>query len=142
MKKFVIIAIALCVVIQLIPYGRNHTNPPVVKEPAWNSPATRELVKRVCFNCHSNETTWPWYSKIAPVSWLIMHDVKEGRSKLNFSDWKNGERPGENANLIRHEVMGGEMPPFQYRIAHPEAKLTAAEKQALVDGIAATIPKQ
>src|SRR5687768_3027163 len=65
--------------VQLVPYGRDHTNPPVRQEPAWDRPQTRALVARACFDCHSNETTWPWYSHIAPVSWLIQRDVVEGR---------------------------------------------------------------
>ena len=54
----------------IVPFGHSHTNPPVTKEPAWNSPDTRALVQRACFDCHSNQTTWPWYSHVAPVSWL------------------------------------------------------------------------
>ena len=63
------------ILIQLIPFGRVHTNPPKAGEPAWNSPSTRELVRRTCFDCHSNETTWPWYSNVAPASWLLQRDV-------------------------------------------------------------------
>jgi len=59
------------IAMQLVPYGHAHTNPPVTGEPKWDSPQTRELAKRACFDCHSNETDWPWYSNIAPVSWLI-----------------------------------------------------------------------
>ena len=79
--------VALFVLIQLVPYGRNHANPPVVKEPEWVSPQTRQLAKRACFDCHSNESVWPWYSNIAPVSWLVQNDVDEGRRRLNFSEW-------------------------------------------------------
>ncbi len=59
------------ILLQIIPYGHNHTNPPIVEEPAWDSPQTRAVVKKACFDCHSNETVWPWYSNIAPLSWLI-----------------------------------------------------------------------
>ena len=124
--------------IQLVPYGKNHSNPPVVREPAWNSPVTRELVKKACFDCHSNETTWPWYSKIAPMSWLVQWDVVEGREHLNFSDWRGGSRKSENPHEISKEVAEGEMPPPQYYIAHPEAKLGAQAKKLLIDGLAAT----
>ena len=93
--------IVIGLVIQLIPYGHNHTNPPVVQEPSWNRPETRAIVKRACFDCHSNETVWPWYSNVAPVSWLIYRDVAEGRQHLNFSEWDvhptlpEGEGEGE-----------------------------------------------
>jgi len=139
--KLAAAGIALLLLVQVVPYGRNHTNPPVVREPVWDSPATRELVKRACFNCHSHETVWPWYSTIAPASWLVYRDVTEARKKLNFSDWKSGGRPGENPVAIRQEVSEGEMPPFQYLLAHPEAKLTDAERKQLIDGMKATFTR-
>jgi hypothetical protein len=71
--------------IQLVPYGRDHTNRPVTGEPKWDSPATRADAVTACFDCHSNQTVWPWYSNIAPMSWLIQHDVDEGRAALNWS---------------------------------------------------------
>ena len=79
--------VVLMAFIQLIPFGRAHANPPVLQEPNWDSPQTRDLASRACFDCHSNETTWPWYSNVAPVSWLVQRDVDEGREKLNFSEW-------------------------------------------------------
>ena len=124
--------------IQLVPYGRNHANPPVVREPAWDSPTTRDLAKKACFDCHSNETTWPWYSKIAPLSWLVYRDVVEGRKELNFSDWRDGSRKSEQSAEIVKEVLEGEMPPLQYYIAHPEAKLDDRSKKQLIDGLLAT----
>lgn len=133
LRRGVLFAFGCFAVIQLIPYGHNHANPPIVKEPAWNSPATRMLAKRACFNCHSYETTWPWYSRLAPASWLIYHDVQQGRRKVNFSNWQ--EVTGAQ---FKREISSGEMPPIQYRLAHPEARLTAAEKQSLIDGLTAT----
>jgi hypothetical protein len=127
-----LVLLAALVAIQLVPYGRNHTNPPVTGEPAWNSPETRALAKRACFDCHSNESVWPWYSNIAPASWLIQRDVDEGRAKLNFSAWGQGEQEvDDSAELIRD----GEMPPWFYLPLHSEANLTAAEKQALIQGL-------
>ncbi len=123
--------------IQLVPYGRNHANPPVVREPAWDSPATRALAKRACFDCHSHETVWPWYAGIAPASWLVQHDVDEGRKKLDFSDW-TGKRKGENAKELTGEVRKGEMPPLPFRLLHPEARLTDPEKETLIRGLDAT----
>src|SRR5690242_6290427 len=73
--------------IQLVPYGRDHTNPSHNVEPKWDKPATRALARRACFDCHSNKTVWPWYSHVAPVSWLVMKDVVDGRHEMNFSEW-------------------------------------------------------
>ena len=135
-KPLLLGAIALAALIQLIPYGRNHTNPPVTAEPQWASAATRDLVKRTCFDCHSNKTSWPWYSNVAPVSWLVQNDVDEGREHLNFSEW---DRPQKHAKDAAEEVRDGEMPMWIYLPAHPEARLTDAEKQALINGLEATI---
>jgi len=119
---------------QLIPYGQNHTNPPVVQEPNWDNPSTRELAQRACFDCHSNETVWPWYSNIAPVSWLVQRDVDEGREKLNFSEWQNASN-FEKLDEISEVVLEGEMPPFTYYPTHPEARLSDQEKQQLAQGL-------
>jgi len=118
--------------IQLIPYGHDHSNPPIVNEPAWNNPETRALAVRACFDCHSNETTWPWYSNFAPVSWLIQRDVEQGRKRLNFSDWMAGRTAGRE---IGHVIQEGEMPPVYYVLMHPDARLTDADKQLLVQGL-------
>ena len=126
--------IAVFVLIQLIPYGHDHANPPVVQEPAWDSPATRDLAVRACYDCHSNETRWPWYTDIAPVSWLIQHDVDEGRSRLNFSAWNMSQR---SARDMAETVQRGSMPRWFYVPIHPEASLTAAEKDQLVRGLQA-----
>ena len=64
---------------QAVPYGRDHTNPAVVAEPSWSDPGVRALAVRACYDCHSNESRWPWYSHVAPVSWLVQSDVVEGR---------------------------------------------------------------
>ena len=128
-------AIVLFAAIQLVPYGKDHTNLPVVQEPNWDSQTTRALVKAACFDCHSNETVWPWYSNIAPVSWLVARDVFEGREKLNFSEW--GLREMETDEIFE-TTQEGEMPPVLYLIQHPEARFSQAEKQALLQGIQAT----
>ncbi len=123
--------IILALLIQLVPYGKNHVNPPVVQEPAWDSPATRALAQRACFDCHSNETVWPWYSNVAPVSWLVAHDTFEGRDRLNFSEWTGWGNPDEIVEIIRE----GEMPPAVYLPMHPAARLTAAEREQLAQGL-------
>ncbi|MGE4158549.1 MAG: heme-binding domain-containing protein [Planctomycetota bacterium] len=125
----------LFVAIQLVPYGRAHTNPPVVKEPSWDGPATRELFKRACMDCHSNETVWPWYSHVAPVSWLVQRDVDEGREEFNVSEWGRPENEGDEA---AETVREGEMPPKIYLPTHPDAWLTESEKSALINGLTRT----
>jgi hypothetical protein len=123
-------------VVQLVPYGRDHTNPAVVREPAWDRPATRELAVRACFDCHSNETRWPWYSHVAPLSWLVQRDVDVGRRMVNFSEW---DRAQEEAGESAETVLEGEMPPATYLPLHPSARLSAEEKRALADGLTATV---
>lgn len=140
-RKLVLIILAVLAAgflfLQLVPYGRAHANPPVVAEPNWDSPQTRELAQRACFDCHSNETVWPWYSNVAPVSWLVQRDVDEGRESLNFSEWgSSGE--GEEAEELYEVILEGEMPMSNYLVTHPEARLTDGEKAALADGLAMT----
>lgn len=124
------------VAIQFIPYGRNHTNPPVVAEPQWDRPSTKALFTRVCANCHSNNTTWPWYSSVAPVSWLVQRDVDEGREHFNVSMW--GSQKVNKGGDAAEEVQEGEMPPWFYVLGHPEAKLSETEKAEFVAGLAVT----
>lgn len=131
-----IILLGIFVLMQFVPYGRNHTNPPVRQEPAWDSPQTAALARRACFDCHSNQTQWPWYSNLAPVSWLVQRDVDEGRRKLNFSEW---DRPQKNAEEAAEQVQKGEMPPWFYLPLHAPARLSQAEKQALMDGLQTTL---
>lgn len=114
--------------IQWVPYGHSHSNPPTSAEPSWPSPETRALAARACFDCHSNETKWPWYSSVAPVSWLVVHDVQEGREALNFSEW---DRPRQRLREIGEVLREGEMAPAYYRLTHAEARLSAGEKDQL-----------
>lgn len=138
--SLIVILVAGFLLIQIIPYGRAHQNPPVVSEPAWDSPQTRALAKRACFDCHSNETVWPWYSNIAPASWLNQRDVDEGRQRLNFSDWRGvrsergREREGGGDDLAR-VIQEGSMPPWYYTIIHTNAVLNDQERQQLITGL-------
>jgi hypothetical protein len=125
--------------VQLVPYGRDHTNPPVVREPAWDRKSTRELAARACFDCHSNETHWSWYSHIAPVSWLIQRDVDVGRRAVNFSEW---DRPQKEARESADTLLEGEMPPAIYVFFHPSARLSTEEKHSLAQGLTSTIRTQ
>jgi mono/diheme cytochrome c family protein len=129
--------VVLLVVIQAVPYGRDHTNPPVRAEPNWDSPRTRQLAKDACFACHSNQTRWPWYASVAPVSWLTQNDVDEGRKILNFSEWDRAQASGEAAEAIRD----GEMPPWQFKLLHPESRLSDSEKRQLIRGLEATLAR-
>ena len=126
---------ALVLAMQVVPYGRDYGNPPVVAEPVWDSRETRETAERACFDCHSNQTRWPGYARIAPGSWLIAWDVAEGREHLNFSEWN---RPQEHAEEAAEVVREKDMPPPQYRLLHPEARLTDAERARLARGLEAT----
>ena len=116
-----------------------HTNPPVVREPQWDSPQTRDLAERACFDCHSNETVWPWYSYVPPVSLQISHSVSEGRETLNFSDWDNVHGEGGRYHEMAEKIEQGRMPPRNYVSQHPDANLTDSEIQQLLDGLRATI---
>jgi len=108
-------------------------NPPVTQTIAWDSPETEQLFRQACADCHSNETVYPWYSYVAPVGWLIAHDTHEGRSELNISV----DRGVEWDEMIE-EIEEGEMPLPIYTMMHPEAKLSAAQREALMNGIRAT----
>jgi hypothetical protein len=121
--------------IQLVPYGREHANPPITGEPRWDTPQTRALAVRACFDCHSNETVWPWYSHVAPMSWLIQRDVDEGRRVLNYSEWDRGQDEApESAKSVRK----GEMPPWFYALPATRARLTPAERALLGAGLEAS----
>jgi hypothetical protein len=137
-KRVLIGIFGVLLLIQLIPYGREHDNPPVVAEPSWNSSQTRELVVLACFDCHSNETVWPWYSNLAPVSWLVQRDVDEGREELNYSEWNRPQEGEESAETVRERSM----PPRTYLLTHPDARLSDAELATLAEGLAATFGQE
>ena len=133
--RVVLPAAVLLLAIQLVPYGRAHTNQPGQSEPPWDSPQTRALAVRVCYDCHSNETVWPWYTHVAPVSWLVQRDVEEGRRALNYSEWDRGQREArESAKSLRKS----EMPPWFYALPGTSAHLTQAERAELIAGLEAT----
>ena len=124
-------ALGVGVLIQLVTFER--TNPPVEGE--VEAPAeVKTLLRRACYDCHSNETVWPWYSQVAPASWLLHRDVVEGRRHLNFSTWTKlaPDRQAKKLDEVVDELGEGGMPPWFYLPLHSEAKLTPAEKDALV----------
>jgi len=93
----------------------------------------RAVLRRACYDCHSHETVWPWYSKVAPVSWLVAHDVHEGRQKLNFSTW-NRYTPKQQVKKSKEsweEVAAGEMPLWYYLPVHRDAALSAEDRALL-----------
>ena len=125
----------LLIAVQFVPSGRNHSNPPVLAEPAWNNAQTRTLFFQACGDCHSNQTTWPWYSNLAPVSWLVQRDVEEGRREFNVSEWG---RPKNKADEAAETLQKGSMPPWFYIALHPSAKLSSSERQEFIAGLIAT----
>jgi hypothetical protein len=133
--RTVLAVVALFLLAQAVPYGRDHTNPPTLAEPKWDSARTRELAKDACFDCHSNLTIWPWYSNIAPISWLTYRDVHDGRAALDFSEWT---KPQDDAGDAVEAVADGSMPPWFYKPQHPKSRLSSAEKEELMRGLAAT----
>lgn len=123
--------------IQLVPYGRDHSNPPVTGEPQWANPQTRELMVRACFGCHSNEVEYPSYASVAPLSWMVQWHIDEGRGAVNYSEWDKSTRGGDDTFEV---IKDGSMPPSYYTAfgRHPEAKLTDSELETLLAGVRAT----
>ena len=138
--KLLIGAVITAVVIQFVPYGKTYTNPPIISEPNWDSPRTKELFNNACANCHSNQTTYPWYSKIAPISWLVAFDVEEGREHFNVSTW--GVQKKNKGDEAAKELRNADMPPWFYLPTHPEAKLTQEQTLELISGLEKTFGKE
>ncbi|MEZ4869101.1 MAG: heme-binding domain-containing protein [Caldilineaceae bacterium] len=134
-----VVLVAGLIGIQLLPAGLEHNNPAVLQEPRWDSDTTKALAKRACYDCHSNETVWPWYSYVAPVSWMVLQDVHEGRKVLNFSEWTPAQiervEPEEAVELVSK----GLMPLPYYEILHPEAALSDNETGLLINGLIETL---
>lgn len=133
-KRALWIVAGLAIAIQFIRPDRS--NPPVTREVRWDSEATARIVRSACYDCHSNETEWPWYSSLAPASWLVAQDVLDAREHLNFSTW---DRPNHEADEIIQIVEEGEMPMGRYVLLHPQARLDDATRAALVEGLRATL---
>lgn len=131
-KRSVALALAAgtLVAVQLVPVRR--TNRPVRGE--VEAPAeVMKILRRSCYDCHSNETAWPWYSRVAPVSWLVARDVDEGREHVNFSDWRLASvADREEALEELEEVMEErEMPLWYYLPLHAEARMAEADREVL-----------
>ncbi len=133
-KKSLIVLVVLVVVfvgIQFIPVVK--PNPPVTNQVVWNSPQTQEMFMGACADCHSNETVWPWYAKVAPVSWWINHHVEEGREHFNIS-----EVPMGDADEAWEAVHEGWMPLDSYTWMHPKAQLTEEQRTVFSEGLKKT----
>ena len=135
MLKKILIALAIIVVgIQFIPVDRS--NPPVTGK--IDAPSNvLSILKASCFDCHSNETEWPWYSYVAPVSFLVSADVEDGRKRVNFSEWDkyDDEKRAKKLDAIIEEVEEGEMPLSKYTLMHPDAKMDETKIKVLKDWI-------
>ena len=132
-KRAIWIAVAVVVLgAQVVPVDRS--NPPVEAEIALPD-GVREIVRKACYDCHSHETRWPWYSYVAPVSWLIHHDVEHAREHLNFSRWGSydAEEQADLLDDIGEEVEEREMPLQIYVSLHSEARLKNDERRAIVE---------
>jgi Haem-binding domain len=119
---------------QLVPYGWWHENPPVVQDATWPDAESEALARDACYDCHSNETEWPAYSYVAPMSWLVRNDVESGRHELNFSRWDEDDGEADDA---AETLVDGSMPPRQYQLMHPGARLSDEEVDRLVAALEA-----
>jgi hypothetical protein len=149
MRQILAIVGALLVVVLIVlsiqAVAKNRSNPPVIAEPQWDSPETRQLAERACFDCHSNETKWPLYSGLPIISGLIEKHVLDARKDLNFSEWgvagreQEGEEAGEKVYDPMHYAENDKFPQPPYSWMHPKARLTQAERDQLVQGLTATL---
>ena len=131
LSKILLGAGAAFVAMQLVRCSQD--NPPVTGE-IQAPPAVKAILERACYDCHSNETVWPWYSQIAPVSWLIHHDVEEGREHLNFSEWAAlpaDKRAHKLEEIQELAVEKSDMPLPYYLPLHSGARVSDADKQTL-----------
>jgi hypothetical protein len=124
--------VAVLVAIQFIPVD---TSNPRVTADIPSSPEVKAVLRRACYDCHSNETRWPWYSRVAPVSWLTGRDVRKGRAELNFSTWDrySTQQRVKKIKESWEEIVGGDMPPWFYVPAHRDARLSAEDRRLLRD---------
>jgi hypothetical protein len=129
-KVFMLLVIGL-LAIQFVPVERS--NPPERDQLAAPAPI-ETILRRACYDCHSNETRWPWYAGVAPISFLLDRDVREGRQELNFSIWDRYQQRRKSRKLkeIVKELEGGDMPPWYYVPMHPDAKLSQADRQTIM----------
>ena len=130
-RRLLLAAVGLFALIQLVPYGRAHDNPPPTKQAMLGTAHARQIFTDACADCHSFKTKWPWYTNVAPASWLATNDVKEGRGALNLSAW---DTPQPALDEVVEKIQSGEMPPLKYKVMpnHANARLSDKEKAALI----------
>ncbi len=130
-KKAALFLVIALVAMQLIPLDRSN---PSDRGEAAAPPEVTTILRRACYDCHSNETRWPWYAQLAPISFLLWHDVKDGRKEVNFSTWDryDARRKERKLKEIVKEVKDGDMPPWYYVPLHPNAKLSNADRDAII----------
>jgi hypothetical protein len=133
-KRILLAIVITFVAIQFVPYGWWHDNPPVVDNAPWPDAAAEAVARSSCYSCHSNETDWPLYSYVAPMSWLVRNDVESGRDEFNFSEWDRSEGDADKAIEVIQE---GAMPPDRYTLIHQDASLSAEEQGVLVSALLA-----
>jgi cytochrome c551/c552 len=125
--------------IQLIPVDQSN---PLARSELAAPPEVATVLRRACYDCHSNETVWPAYARVAPASWLISHDVQEGREELNFSRWSeySSKKQAEKRKEIAEETTEGNMPLWYYVTLHPEARLSNDERRLIQSWLSASEP--
>ena len=138
MKKYVWIALALLVVIQFINSRLPETAPAGIKDVAVSEnvpPDVKMLMKNACYDCHSMETTYPWYSYVAPVKWLVKSDILEARHHVNFTDWADYSVKEKVKKLddIHEELEKGDMPPSDFTMMHAHARLSEADRKKIIN---------
>jgi len=133
LARYLLPVATVVVAMQAVRYPR--TNPPVGRD-LVAPPDVKAALHGACYDCHSNETAWPWYTAVAPASWIIHRDVDEGRKRLNFSSWGDyADDPGtlsQKLDEIEKAVSAGDMAPWYYRMLHPDARLSETQRESLV----------
>jgi hypothetical protein len=145
-RRLIVGFIVLIALIQFVP--TQHSNPPAADPVVFADPNAEAIARRACYDCHSNQTVWPWYAYIAPFSWYTINHVAEGRAQLNFSDVaatltqaRAGDEDGEQTTVAElaeesaETINKNEMPPAYYTLIHTDAILSAADKATLIAGI-------
>jgi mono/diheme cytochrome c family protein len=136
LRRILVVLVVLLIAAQVVPVNRE--NPPA--DPARDFYTTekvpqnlRAIFDRSCANCHSNQTRWPWYSHVAPVSWLVANDVHEARHHVNFSEWGNYDAKKRDHDIeeICNEILEGDMPDTKYTLIHRNARLSQEEREAV-----------
>lgn len=139
-KNIILGVLIIFFMIQFVPYGHDHNNPKTKSQISWDSNTTKKLFEASCADCHSYNTKWPWYSYVAPVSWMITHHVNEGRENFNISMY-NIQKHNKTKDAA-HELEENEMPLLGYTLLHKEARLSKENKQKLINGLIKTFGQE